>query len=196
MSKYEDSNDALVLPQVYILPAAKQKMDAYIQLCELEVSGLGTVRQMEGGSFLVEDVFLLDQECSAASTVLDDEALAVFYTNWIRRDLDTSLLRLWWHSHCDFGVFWSGVDTANIDRLMGDADWLVSIVGNKRGQFRTRLDSKVPVRLSVDELSLSVLVPPDLKTRTACSAELKKKVRKLTYTQQSYWGGRYGNWKG
>lgn len=181
----DNDEGALVKPAVFILPAAKQKLDAYIQLCDLEISGLGTVRQ-EGQMFIVEDVLLLPQECSAASTELDDAGLAEFYTECVQADMDTGRLRLWWHSHCNFGTFWSGVDTDNIDRLMESSDWLLSIVGNKHGQFRTRLDSKVPVRLSVDELPLNILIPPDVSVRTRCKAEIATKVR------ERRWGGGYG----
>lgn len=190
MNHHHDDGDGLVKPQVLILPEAKAQMDAYIRLCDMEVSGLGYVKQ-EGSVFLVESVLLLPQECSGASTELDAEGLAQFYTDQIRQNKDTGNIRLWWHSHCNSGVFWSGVDTANIDRLMDTSPWLVSIVGNKRGEYRTRLDLNEPVRLSVDELPLNVYIPTSKKRDDETRVELDKKVRPTRYA----YGGSYLNWR-
>ena len=45
-------------------------------------------------------------------------------------------LRFWWHSHVNMNVFWSGTDTATIEKL-GAEGWFLSTVFNKRKEMRS-----------------------------------------------------------
>ena len=163
-----------VLPMIYLNPMVKQKLDAYIAECSVEVSGLGTARQV-GRDFVVDDIFLLKQECSGGSTDIDDEAAAVFLCDAINAGHDPTRLRVWWHSHCNFDCFWSGTDEGTIDVLSGGA-WLISIVGNKSRNYRGRLDIYSPLRLTLDELKMHVVLQHSAKVVDAAKAELEAKV--------------------
>src|SRR5688572_27623530 len=87
-------------PRVTVPEKTWKKLLAYIEACPMEVGGLGTVERV-GQLLVVKDVFLLEQEVSAVSTVLDQRAVVKFLTDWTRAGHDPSLLRFWWHSHAD-----------------------------------------------------------------------------------------------
>jgi len=97
------------LPVVYITTEAKQRLDLYIQLADGEISGLGTVTRL-GNDFLVTAVHLFEQECTSASTDLSVEDVSKFLLEAVRSGLDPAALKLWWHSHCNMGAFWSATD--------------------------------------------------------------------------------------
>lgn len=47
---------------------------------------------------------------------------------------------VWWHSHSTMGVFWSGTDNNTILEHANNGGYLISIVTNKEGKFKTRID--------------------------------------------------------
>jgi hypothetical protein len=47
---------------------------------------------------------------------------------------------VWWHSHASMGVFWSGTDNDTIVSHANNGGFLISIVTNKEGKFKTRFD--------------------------------------------------------
>ncbi|MBI5611373.1 MAG: hypothetical protein HY902_21050 [Deltaproteobacteria bacterium] len=114
---------------------------------------------------------LFDQVNTAASTELDQAALAKF----LCRHDKPEAVRAWIHSHGDLGVFWSEQDEACIAGLANES-FLVSIVVNKRHQAKCRLDVFAPVRLTVDEVELEVRAP-SLDLRTECERLFKQHVR-------------------
>jgi len=162
-------------PTVFITPSAKQKLDLYIELAEGEISGLGTVTRL-GNDFLITEVHLLEQECTGASTDLSAEDVSRFLLESVRTGLDPSQLKLWWHSHAGMGTFWSGTDDATAGRFSNG--WMLSLVGNKRGEYLVRLDLFEPIRLTLDGLEFSVRFEPDAGLRSAIEAEVEAKVKR------------------
>lgn len=182
-----------IVPIIAITPNAKAKLDAYIGICKKEISGLGIVSKQPNWKFLIEDILLFNQEVTSGTTDLDEETLHQFLTEAAEQNLDPSVLKLWWHSHVDGSVFWSSIDTGTINKaLLGD-DWMLSIVGNKKGEYKCRLDTYDPVRVALDELPLQLQQVVDVGLWTQLKAEIKEKVRKKKYV--SYQGGIGGNWE-
>ena len=182
-----------VVPIIVITPEAKAKLDAYIGICKQEISGLGIVSRHPNWKFLIEDIILFSQEVTAGTTDLDEETLHQFLTEAVNQNLDPSVLKLWWHSHVNGSCFWSGIDTGTIDKaLLGD-DWMLSIVGNKKGEYKCRLDTYDPVRIALDELSLQLQQTVDVGLWKQLKAEVKEKVRKKKYT--TYQAGGCGIWE-
>ena len=140
-------------PIVYITQTALKKLETYIGLCKYEISGLGSVEQI-GKNVRVTDIFLFKQTVSSASTDLDIGSISDFMVECINKGIDTSKLKCWWHSHVDFSTFWSATDTATMERF--NNDWMVSIVGNKKREYLTRLDVYNPFRISIDKLCLRI----------------------------------------
>ena len=175
-------------PEIYITPEAKSKLDLYIRLCPDEISGLGKVERFDN-VFLVRDIYLLQQEVTAGSTDLDPEAVAKFLLKAVQDGIDTVTLSLWWHSHVNMGTFWSGTDTATIERFQNEA--MLSIVGNKKGEYLTRLDIYNPFRFHFDELTLTVYNAVDETLEEVIKHEIKEKVSKKFYVPTQTTAGGY-----
>lgn len=139
---------------IYITDRAKNKLDRMIMMVTTEVSGLGRVVEI-GDKTVITDIFYFDQTNSGGSTVLSPGSVGTFLTGWVMDGKDPRDIRLWWHSHANMGVYWSGTDENNIRMLNTTMkDQLVSIVGNRKGQYRIRTDLKGNKR---DNLELVVI---------------------------------------
>jgi hypothetical protein len=132
-----------------------EKVWQWTALAKGEFSCLG----MLSDDLLVHGVQLFDQVCTAASTEIDQQALARFLVQHPAPER----VRCWIHSHGNLNVFWSQQDEACIEGLQNDT-CLVSIVVNKRHEMKVRLDIWNPVRVTLDDLALEVRLPKyDLK---------------------------------
>jgi hypothetical protein len=162
---------------------AYKKLRYYTSACPNdEISGLGTVK-VNGDIYLVEDVFIFQQESHAAGTVLSKDDIARFMAEWIKGGKDPSNLRLWWHSHGNGMAFWSKIDTQNIDKFNSD-DFMVSIVLTSGvRQMLGRIDFYQPERKTIDELLPILHFEDDPKLKFKCQKEAEKKNRRPIYVQ-------------
>jgi proteasome lid subunit RPN8/RPN11 len=163
------------VPRVFITLQAKQRLDLYIQLCPDEISGLGRVERL-GEDFLITEVFLFKQRVSGASTELSEKDIAEWLTDLVRQGKDPSKIKLWWHSHASMGTYWSSTDEKTISRFA--TDWMISLVGNKRGEYCVRLDIYKPIRLTLDGLPLEVYWPEDKELKAEVEKEIREKVKR------------------
>jgi len=179
--------------EVVLSEAAYNKMMTYASLVTGEISGMGEVKK-EGILLYVTDVWLLKQECTGASTTIKAEALADLRAEMYQKKLALDGFRLWWHSHADMGVFWSGTDTSTMKALMVDIDWMLSIVVNKKRELRARVDFREPLEMHVDNLKVMVdtmhIVDED-----ELKKEVKEKVSDRAYTpRKQHWLGHNGGY--
>ncbi len=179
------------LPMVWMHRSVKDKLDLYIAECGMEISGLGLVH-LENDDLIVDDVLLLKQECTSGTTDIDPEELFRLMSEMSERGEDTGQIKLWWHSHVNMSVFWSGTDEATVDGF-GATGWFLSIVGNKKGEYLVRLDLYDPIRIGIDNLPLNVYEGskiPDLQD--TIRKEIEDKVRRKSYQPPTA----YQCWKG
>ena len=151
--------------RVGINAEAMERIWHWTDLATGEFSCLGTV---EGTH--INHVQLFDQMCTAASTELDQQALAKFLVTHPRPEA----VRAWIHSHGKLGVFWSEQDEACIDGLANDT-CLISIVVNKVRQVKCRVDLWQPVRVTLDDVPVE-LVMPHFNLRAECEAAFQAHV--------------------
>jgi hypothetical protein len=151
-----------------------QKMQAYIQACPVEINGFGTVEVREGVVHIT-DIFILDQVATGASVEVDETALQQYIGNLIRNGGDPGAIKFQWHSHVNMKAYFSGTDTDNIDRWTGD--WLISYVGNKRGEYAIRYDQFRPVPLGDIAVYPMFSSEPSADLLVAAAAEVQAKVR-------------------
>jgi proteasome lid subunit RPN8/RPN11 len=187
------------LPKVLIRPAAFAKLQAYIDLCEMEISGLGSV-ELVGNDLLVTDLFILEQQVSPGATELDAAQISNFLIQLVMDGRDPADLKLWWHSHVRMPAFWSETDEHTAINFGND--WMLSIVGNKFGDYRCRLDIYKPEPVTLDGLELRVVPEPDKRLRDSIEQEIKRKVRLYddlhdlpvpSDVGDSAWGGQWGH---
>ncbi len=162
--------------RLYLLPEVEERMRHYTQLAAGEVSGLGTVEEFDGG-FLVTDLFLPKQRCSASGTELDQESVATLIMELDQAGADAGALRFWWHSHAGLDVFWSRTDEECLASL-ANGDYVLSLVTNKKGHMLARLDIFRPVRVTLDHIPVSVRSMGD-SLREQCRDELHQKVENV-----------------
>jgi hypothetical protein len=173
--------------KVYITPEAKQRLQLYIDAVDGEISGLGTVT-VYGDRMIIDDVLLLEQESTHSSTDLAPGAVDTFLTEFIGGGEDPEKLKLWWHSHGRMDVFWSATDDTTAKSFANG--WMLSVVGNKEGKFKVRLDIYTPVHIAFD-MELDVACePPSAELLAAIKADVASKV-----TRKNFVSVPYGRWE-
>ena len=141
-------------PRIVISRANYDKVMWWVNHAEGEVSGMGTVTYDERAhTFTIDEVLLLQQKCSAATTEL--EAGAVAQAEYAMRDHEGAGMRWWWHSHVNMNVFWSGTDEATIQEL-GEAGWFLATVFNKREETRSCLYQGKPFQMFSDQIDFEI----------------------------------------
>lgn len=171
---------------IYFTPRAMAKLQAYVSLSEVEVSGIGRVERLDSEDFLVTEVLLIEQESSWASTELDSEALQRFLEELISKGEDPGLYKLWWHSHSDSSVFWSNVDDETCEHFKNK--WMLAVVANRKGEISGRIDIYEPIHLSA-ELPVRVYTPLEEGEEERIKEELARKVRRKAWVFRRWsWG--------
>jgi len=159
--------------RIYIDPASHEKLWTWVSMARGEISMLGLVEEVEDQP-CIADLFLVKQTCTPASTDMDQEDIAKLMVELAGKDRSNQL-RTWVHSHGDMDVFWSNQDDSTIEDLAGDP-YLISVVVNKRGAVRARLDLFDPIRITVDDVPVEVLVP-DMGLESECVKAFEDKVK-------------------
>ncbi len=113
------------------------RLDSYIKMAEGEVLGFGLVTQSGPTSFILDEVFLVEQEAGFAHVDVPDEAMHRMVTDLVEagRGSELERLYLWWHSHGRLDPFLSKTDLDTIERLGTVGDYIISVVGNKMGGY-------------------------------------------------------------
>lgn len=170
--------------KVLIEKNAYLKMQAFIDLAVGEISGIGKVRK-EGENVVIEDVRLLKQSNTGTTSELDEGADVEFISKLVKDGEDPNNWKLWWHSHANMGVFWSATDTGTIEAHMkkgvdgenNGLDYFVSVVGNKKAEFKARIDvSTYDANFGIR----GVAVRDDLPFERALEKPLEEKVLKIS----------------
>lgn len=132
------------VPKVYIMPEALKDMYLLTKLVNTEISWMGTVSRI-GDDFLIEEIFLLTQQVSAATTEIMTEGLGELATEIMTQHPDTGVemlnkLRLWGHSHVYMGTTPSGQDDKQMDEFEESCDdFFIRQIVNKKGRMEFQL---------------------------------------------------------
>lgn len=166
---------------------AYAKMVYYCQSVGTEVSGFGKINEIKDSTgkittIEVVDVLLLKQECTAGYTELDEACMSNFVYQLAKKGEDTSQWKLWWHTHNDFGVFWSGIDDATVERLIKFTNgYLISTCINKKCDIIGRIDvMENNNQLSADcKIGIKPVLNP--KWKSTCIRQAKRLVTEKVY---------------
>lgn len=167
---------------IIIDPLAYKKMLYFTQAATGEISGFGKVlpvsvhkNYFKGyesiNKYMITDVKIFKQKCSSGGTTLDGKSLARFIVDLVKAGEKPEEWSLWWHSHNDFGVFFSGTDTGTIAALSPET-LLVSVCINKEGQLIGRVDDFGQYY----EGNVSVMPSEDKNLREQCIKQVKEDV--------------------
>ena len=169
-------------PKVLLSGEAEKQLRVWTAAAQGEFSCFGVTEVDEdSGAIVVKKFFLPEQVCTDSHTSPDREAMGGLMCDLVREGHSMEDLRCWAHSHGDMQTFWSEEDTDTIDQ-MDNGDWLLSIVTNKAGHFRARLDMYHPWRITVDQIKVGFLA--NVERDEALEKELMAKV----HTPAAPWG--------
>lgn len=140
--------------EVVIKEEVYDKLFKFVNDAKGEVSGFGKVSKT-GNKFCIEDIFCPEQRNTGASTIINSKYISRMMIEMAKRGLDSENWRLWWHSHADMQVFFSGIDLDTIDNFVqfGKKDfYMISMVVNKREQVLCRIDFKTFIDFSISNI--------------------------------------------
>jgi hypothetical protein len=176
------------------VPEVFARLQAYVQESPSEISGFGLITVVDG-NLVVDDVFIAAQRCSAASTEIAAADLDRFLSDMLEHRKDLGRLHLYWHSHADMDVFWSDTDVQTLEHAFPQAEWVLGLVMNRRGELKTCLYMYAPVPMRLYDLPVQLHLSPDL--REQIRAEIADKVRQglpsapLSRPKDSRWEDRW-----
>lgn len=155
-------------------PLIKAQLMIYAAEAKGEIGGLGRITIVEGNNFLLTEVFLIEQEAHSAECDLDSEGVYKLYAGLMGEGKDVDDIKCWWHSHGDIGVGFSTTDNTTISEWPKEAEWLIALVINKRGNLVAQLHTTVPVPLVAVLDVEDVMYHPN---KDELIAEVGRKVR-------------------
>ena len=125
-------------PKLRFSPYAWAKLLFLRDAGDTEIGGFGITPSDD--LLLVEDLCLVEQQCSPVSVSFDDEAVADFFEQQVDQGRHPrQFARIWVHTHpCDCPRP-SGTDEETFARCFGRADWAVMFILAHGGQTFTRL---------------------------------------------------------
>lgn len=123
----------------FLSQLAAQKLKYYVDSVNAEISWIGKSEIIDGNIY-IKDVLIRKQVCTGSNTNIDEDDDAMEAFKMVQAGENLNDWNVWWHSHANMGVFWSGTDTNTIKSHANNGGYLVSLVTNKKGEYRTRLD--------------------------------------------------------
>lgn len=143
-------------PRLVIRARVWRELFFYFLETPMETQLMGFISKSEDNLFILEDLVLTPHHGSLGEADLDQDA----YPKWLEAlekiGKDITKMRVQIHSHGDMPPYFSEEDMLTIreDYLL---DWMISIVGNRKGELLGRLDIFKPIPLS---LSLPIFIEP------------------------------------
>jgi len=127
------------IPNVMINPIALAKMQLFVNTCDKEVGWLGTVIKNKN-SYIIQDVYLFEQEVASTTTEITPEGLSKFAEQILTLENGVEIwnnIRLWGHSHVNMSVSPSGQDNEQMNSFSNiGKDWFIRIIANKNGDLK------------------------------------------------------------
>lgn len=179
-------------PTIFITPDAYKRMCLYVELAPKEVGWLGTISQRPDGDFLLEEVYLVEQEVTSVETELStvgSEKLVLELLEGGDPGLDkVNKLHFWGHSHVRMGTSPSGTDESTMQRFAREGhEFYIRGIFNKlgRGTFDVYYYNK---GFRILDVPWAVIDPATGKTLLT-----KERFRAFSYSSGGYGSAWRGN---
>jgi hypothetical protein len=125
--------------KLLITNKANDKLRAYVDHIDTEISGMAKSKITADKNALITDFIIFEQSVNGSATKIDDASQAKFLFDLMKNGGNPEEWNVWWHSHCDMGVCWSTTDDDTIQHHTNQS-YLISLVTNKAGLMKARLD--------------------------------------------------------
>lgn len=149
-----------------------QQMWSYANYClPHEVTGIGTLEQLNNQTLRVTEIFLPYQHTNPGYSEFDEGELGNIITDLIATQPErVTDLRFRWHSHGLGQTFWSSTDEKDI--ASWESSWVANLVINAKGGHLARFDLFEPFRISNIPLTVEI----DYRTDDALAAKYREDV--------------------
>ncbi|MDP1690150.1 MAG: hypothetical protein Q8L52_03045 [bacterium] len=173
------------IPMVLITREAYSRMWHYVDIAPKEVGWLGTVRVTPYGNYLIEEVFLPEQEVSFTETELSGEGQAQLAQDLIDTRPDgvevANRLRFWGHSHVKMGTSPSPEDNKQMTKFRENGcPWFIRGILNKLGRMEFTI-FLWGAGVKIVDAPWAICENIDQSMRAGIETEFKKKVSEKTY---------------
>jgi hypothetical protein len=180
-----------VSPQLLLSQGAIDMIATYVNAQpSTEINGFAYVKQLNPGILYVEaaiDVFITPQTVTMGSAEVEGTAYALALDRAVQDDRMAEF-RLQWHSHPGEAYF-SPTDMANIENFGATGgEWFISLVTNRHGDLRARLDMFRPVRVGT-EIEVCIYRNPDPAMLERAEADIATMVTVVAPKKSSRLGG-------
>jgi len=172
------------LPRVLVSREAYEDMFVIVEEADKEIGFLGTVRKV-GKDFLIEEVFLFEQEVHATTCEITPDGLAKVAQELISSRPDgmdiCNRLCFWGHSHVNMGTSPSGQDEAQLEELASNAEeFFIRAILNKSGRMEFTI-ALVSLGIIIKDAEWELYEPADENRRERWRREIAAKVREVKY---------------
>lgn len=127
------------IPNVLINPIALAKMQLLVDICTEEVGWLGIAIKRDN-SFIIQDIYIFEQEVASTTTEITPEGLTKFAEHILTLPDGIDIwnnLKVWGHSHVNMSVFSSSQDDEQMNFFSNNGhDWFIRIIANKEGDLK------------------------------------------------------------
>ena len=118
-----------------------------------EISGLMTAVPQEDGRYLMGDIEILKQENTSVETDIDADSIMQYKMKYGMKYNNPDMKFVWWHSHHNMGVSWSGTDLKEIDAWKNNS-FSLALVVNLREEYTFRVSlwscNGIPMEKHID----------------------------------------------
>jgi proteasome lid subunit RPN8/RPN11 len=166
--------------------AAWEKLTYLRDKAKTEISGFGITDPED--CMYITDFYLPKQECTSATTEMDDEDIAEYFEDMLDAGyFPVNFMRIWIHTHPNMSTAPSGTDENTFSEKFGDCDWAIMFIlgdDNKYScalQYNREPKGRFQIKIEIDR-------------EFACEEwdkELEEKVSKKVYvntTSRSNYG--------
>jgi hypothetical protein len=170
-------------PTILYSAEAEAKIKGLVQASGIEISWHGLVEKIDDMNYLIYDILVYPQICSAAKVDTDDEA----YTKWLHSQPDEifNKIRYQGHSHVKMGVTPSPIDEkyyADVLKNLKPNDFYIFGVYNKNGNETLRLYAG-PEKYTTTDLLIGTAIKKE-NIYTYAEKMMKEYVKTRTYPKE------------
>lgn len=135
-------------PKIYIDQEVYNKIQDALSTIKTEFSAFGIIESMD--PIKIVDLYIPKQECSMASTDMDDDDVANFIEDWTDEGWQPwQLQRVWIHTHPSGVANPSSTDYDTFERCFGSGDWGVMMIFAKSGEIVCDVHINEPLNMTI-----------------------------------------------
>ena len=179
------------VPTIYISEQAFKDMMIIVGEVKTEVGWLGDVQKL-GSDYLINEIFITEQEVSMGTTEMSVEGMAKLCQKLVKREDAEEIcnnLKFWGHSHVNMQVEPSGTDDQQMEKFSYN-DFFIRGILNKKGEMKFWLYI-YEYGLMIEDVPWMIHIEPEEDR----ADELRKIIDKAATYRHHYFpsfGGMYG----